>query len=434
MSKYTFPPIRDLSVELTAFYSLIHIDWLVSRVMSRGKNRIPPLTMMHLQERTQAYLEVMEVSLSRIIFDYLFLACLGEARHAPTRCTTMFSDFNSEWDGSSDRQCVVSYCAGKYDPKTTLPLLIKLFNEGDWHDSYGGKRWGEIAQAAYNWYTHAWNDITLIDHCVDMVHNGGLAFDKGFLLTCSERRHHIQNLLDDKASRKPLHKWRGSPQMGGCVRDLITQLQRMHLVKTVPSMKWCEICQIYHVNKEESDSFLFVHPDPSRRARLERTLADDGYLGIEWPSDGSTPGELVDSPDVCGGCWLNGEEPCDGDCSNCPLNHGGCELNGWEPCDGDCSNCDFNHGGCEHNYWEPCNGDCSDCPCNEKYADDDDESDEQDEESEEETEDTEGSDASDGTDNTDNNTSATAVDTDPEDADEVWTLLSCDANAIFSNK
>lgn len=365
--RHVLPDSRNLLVELTAFYALIHIEWLLNKVLSHYKPGVPRVALLSLKEQAQSDREIMQCSLASLIFDYLALACLGEARHAYAHSNGALDGW--EWDSSSERIVVVEHYAGKLAPSDFLPKLITLFDEANWSTSFGGKKWGRIAKVALSYFNKEWNEITLIDHCVDLVHNNGLCFDKGFLLRHNGNDSALKDLLDDKASRKPLHKWRGSQDLSGCVWSLIRKLQGHKIINSVNRTKWCPICELSHPNFNDDESFLLGNN------HFTKSLADDGYLGIEWPTSNAEAEEsigevMIDKDDapghaMCGGCFLNNDEPCDGECGNCDLNHGGCEFNGYEKCDGECGECDEYHPGCDLNDNEQCSGECSQCKYNE---------------------------------------------------------------------
>jgi hypothetical protein len=324
--------VRDLFVELTAFYSLIHIEWLLDKVLSHYKPGVPRVALMKLREQAQTDREIMQCSFAELIFDYLALACLGEARHAWAHSNGSLDGW--DYDSESERIAVVEHYAGKLAPSDFLPKLITLFGAANWGSSFGGQKWKRIAEVALRYWNKQWNEITLIDHCVDLVHNGGLCFDKGFLLRHNGSAWDLQQLLDDKASRKPLHKWRGSRAMGGCVWSLIEKLQRFKIINNIGRTKWCPFCAASHVDFDASASFLLGDDHDMH------SLADDGYAPIKWPERDQDAeehvGEVVIDEDAsigheaCGGCFLNGEEPCDGECNDCHLNHGGCDFNNNE--------------------------------------------------------------------------------------------------------
>lgn len=362
MEPYSIP-MRDLLVELTAFYSLEHIIWLIGKVLAHHNPRVARVSLNRLREQAQSCREIMLFSLPGMMFDYLALACLGEARHAYSCSNGIISEYDYSTDNS--RHDVVCRLVGKVAPSDFLPKLITLFNEADWNSSFGGTKWGAIAQVALEFYNKQRNAITLLDNCVDLVHNGGLCFNKGFLLCCSDK-YLLQRLLDDKASRKPLHKWAGSQRLGGEVWKIIRALQGHKIVNPMLINPMCVYCGERHDDYEDACTFM-------REGRHDvKSLADDGYIPVDWPSNNQDAEVVLGDVAIDsslppghkhGGCDANGNEPCDGICDGCSyeLTGSGCDANGNEPCDGDCSNCDYYHPGCDLNGNEQCDGECSEC-------------------------------------------------------------------------
>jgi len=355
----------------------------------------------------------MELSLAYLLFDYLCLACLGEARHAVDKCGCILSQFNDKWSAYDARNVVAKDCAGEYCPKEFLPVLYELFsaeNDGGgsaWASNYGGEPWAKLAEAANNFLDGTWSPLVLIDHCVDLVHNGGLCFDKGFLLMCKAKDSDLRNLLDDKASRKPLHRWRGSQEVGGVVWSIIKAMQKFGLVGNPKRNIPCAICGHPHEDFTAHTCFMYDTSSAEALSMRKKTLADNGYLPIRWPEteeearytvgyvqanpEKAAPGCDLNNNEPCngdccgcphnhGGCDLNDHEPCDGDCQHCSYFHPGCDLNNHEPCDGDCGDCEFNHGGCQGNEYEPCSGECTGCPYSEEEAEESEEEEEVEEE------------------------------------------------------
>lgn len=350
----------DLAVEITSFYALQHMAWLVGHVLSRNGKHVARVSLMRLLEQIESNLAVTEESLAWLIFDYLCLACMGEARHSHSASNGYLTSF--DWTRNSSRESVAAGVVGNYDPYEFLPKLIDLFDIPKWESSYGGRKWGELARTALRFLDKQWSAAVLIDHCVDLVHNGGLCFNKGFLLDCSFEQSQLEALLDDKASKKPLSEWHGCTKMGGTVLWLIHALQRHGLIKPVRGVpvEWCEICGECHRNFEIPLVCRFLSDVPPLEG-LVKTLADTGYVPIRWKriSEGAeTVGDLVVKPSgedeedentdgeeenlTGSGCNLNDHEPCNDGCDTCPYNHGGCSENGYDPCDGDCDVCPFN--------------------------------------------------------------------------------------------
>ena|SRR3990167_353661 len=109
--------------------------------------------------------------LSQIYYDYLPLACIGEARHADHNCDhgrikelRLLNDRNS-----AQTQGL------KCDPEQFMPILYKLFGLR-WSGSFGGKSWRNITLA---WMRR--NELPpdlWVQQCVDFMHNNGYIFDK----------------------------------------------------------------------------------------------------------------------------------------------------------------------------------------------------------------------------------------------------------------
>src|SRR3990167_4103517 len=79
-----------------------------------------------------------------------------------------------------------------------LPVLVWCFNAHQWGGSYGGPKWGKIAQATALYYTLRDAPVVFADHCVDLAHNGGLAFSKGYILKNPSDHAGYMAMLDAK--------------------------------------------------------------------------------------------------------------------------------------------------------------------------------------------------------------------------------------------
>lgn len=104
--------------------------------------------------------------------DYLFLICLGEARHAHEYAGGYFSQVEiGESRESAYRQAV------QFSPQKNIHRLITLFNEYKWYEQgYGSTPWGNIATAIK---LHGQvPDAVFIDLVVAIEHNNGNVFDK----------------------------------------------------------------------------------------------------------------------------------------------------------------------------------------------------------------------------------------------------------------
>ena len=113
-----------------------------------------------------------EAKFAAAIFDYLCLALGGEARWARDRSYFFFPELlDDEKSRSSAQKWIV-----RFSPDEFLPALEDLFSR-EWRGgSYGGRSWAKIAAAA-RMYGNIPNTV-FIDHCIDLKHNSGLAFDK----------------------------------------------------------------------------------------------------------------------------------------------------------------------------------------------------------------------------------------------------------------
>jgi len=128
---------------------------------------------------------------ARVLFDYLCASSLGEARHATQRPHGFFIE---NYDAGFSRNSVYSD-AHIYSPAKFLPILLKVFETGNWGNGYGGAKWARIVQAAML-YEKVSNQV-FIDHIIDLAHNGGTAFDKNYLVHL-DNRDHFKYILDTK--------------------------------------------------------------------------------------------------------------------------------------------------------------------------------------------------------------------------------------------
>jgi hypothetical protein len=146
------------------------------------------------RNRVTRYAEHYANTLARNFFDYLTIASFGEARYGQGNKYTF---------GGVNMAAGRSHCyqiALKYDPRDLLPKLVHTFNEYNWGGAYGGKKWGKIAETASLFFAPGFRDcpIAFIDHCVDLAHNGGLAFNKGYLIANPDSESAYMAMLTEK--------------------------------------------------------------------------------------------------------------------------------------------------------------------------------------------------------------------------------------------
>lgn len=150
---------------------LAHLaDFYVLRSIIAHEDEMPDLA-----ARARVELEKIGPVMSRCMLDYMFLISFGEARHA-----SRFSGISWYWkqipyeEGRSGSY----HHAIEYDPLKVLPQLAEVFNQSGWTNSYGGKKWAKICTTTHQMWTTPTNPSIVIDHIVDLEHNGGSAFNK----------------------------------------------------------------------------------------------------------------------------------------------------------------------------------------------------------------------------------------------------------------
>lgn len=77
-----------------------------------------------------------------------------------------------------------------------LDLCAKVFGNGRWNGSMGGRPWAQIAEAAHDFLVGKTSHTGFADHAFDLQHNNGTVFGKNSMLSGS--RSEIQSRLDRK--------------------------------------------------------------------------------------------------------------------------------------------------------------------------------------------------------------------------------------------
>lgn len=130
-----------------------------------------------------------EHTLARNLFDYLVMACVGEARHKG----------GLKWPAEK-KPCERKEAwelAMNYDPRQVLPLMERVFGGLNWGGGgFGGAAWANIAKSAGYYFKFRNMPVVFADHVVDLSHNGGIAFNKGYLLRMKYPRY--MEMLDTK--------------------------------------------------------------------------------------------------------------------------------------------------------------------------------------------------------------------------------------------
>lgn len=167
--------VIESPMSLSGEAGTIKLRHLQSAVMVFYMIQEASITHPEYKERKDEY----TADLARTMFDYLAYITLQEAVHAK----------GVIWEPKQ----VAPYV--NRDPKQFLPVIKQLFEEEDcWHDSFGGKPWANITKAAMLYFTMP--PGAFFDHCVDLSHHGGLAFDKGVVWLQPQDRY--KSMLDAK--------------------------------------------------------------------------------------------------------------------------------------------------------------------------------------------------------------------------------------------
>lgn len=104
--------------------------------------------------------------------NYLFVAGVGEMRHANNRCKWWLAEVPP--GATRSEACSLSML---YDPGANFPVLVEGFRQHWPGGGYGGLKWADCMEAGAQY--GVWSDVMFVDHAVDLEHNGGCVFDKG---------------------------------------------------------------------------------------------------------------------------------------------------------------------------------------------------------------------------------------------------------------
>lgn len=158
-------------------------------------------------------------TLAEMLHDYLVVIAFGEARHAPGCIELQIPEI----DGEANRNIVIQ-AALQYNPLQALTVLRDLFLSDKWGNSYGGKAWANICEAALMFYTE--RPVVFIDHVADLSHNGSVCFDKRVLFNMD--RDDYRRMLDKKYTGSLLDSDVLCVPMpiGGLVRNMPPSIQR----------------------------------------------------------------------------------------------------------------------------------------------------------------------------------------------------------------
>jgi len=114
-----------------------------------------------------------EKDFGRALHDYVWIASVGEARHASHKLSYSIPEINNASRSST-------YLKAREFPPTphNREVIRSIFEDYDWGGGYGGDAWGSIVRALELYYQEETPVGIFIDHCADLQHNNGMAFNK----------------------------------------------------------------------------------------------------------------------------------------------------------------------------------------------------------------------------------------------------------------
>ena len=314
---------------VTGFYVLE--DLYVASILTINKRGVrPPAGFWAWRGKVSTVRHYYHMMLADLLFDYLYGASFGEARHASSAAQMMIPEIKG---GNSRKETCRK--AQKYSPEFALPVLRELFYEGHWRSSYGGKAWGNIVDAAMLYESNPSSWAVFIDHAIDLSHNGGCAFDKGIFLELFDTSVYM-TVLDTKRA--------------GSLLDSTLDLFVPPIVKTL---------------LDDAVSMKLVSCNKELRVCESKPFA---YTGVKYGK------RTLSEPIDCNLCSCGGNK----DCSSCRQCSDCCECwycngcNESKDSDNDqCSNCEYCSNCCDCWYCDGCHEtkscdlhccpDCSEC-------------------------------------------------------------------------
>ena len=181
MKEYLVSDKEDIKITIDLF--ALSVDFYTLIQITRGLESAD-IPIFYREKAIGLYLDSyfllkdLSEKMARVMFDYLSLAAMGEARNFK-RGEYKIPNLK----GSSESRIGAQKHARNYNPYVFLNKLKTLFSLEGWASGYGGVKWRNICDAALM-YKKVPN-ITFIDHIINITHNGGTAFDKGILLYLS---------------------------------------------------------------------------------------------------------------------------------------------------------------------------------------------------------------------------------------------------------
>jgi len=177
------------------FYLLESIEYhlLNDRMLVPSERHFLP-SVQYAVRKLEEYKSEFEEAFALRLRDYLWFAAIGEARHS----NRVIGSYIEEMSHIQNDSRGYAYDEARKFPPTenNVSILHSLFNDYCWDGSYGGDGWASIVDAV-----RLYNELTpsaFIDHCADLQHNGGVAFDKGVSFWDTKGYSKLLNFLNFK--------------------------------------------------------------------------------------------------------------------------------------------------------------------------------------------------------------------------------------------
>lgn len=175
-------------------YFAIREFYLLEGLYAEGVKLLTPFRHSHEYWKKEflTFRESYIAQLARAIYDYTVLVAGTEMRWASEEAEFYYEEFYTP--SEMDRGEIYEEIP-KYSDKFLLKASMKIFNVR-WNRWYGGRKWRKIAEvgALYGKIP----DVLFIDHCVDLMHNGSIYFDKDTNIFIFKDQYLYKKMLDKK--------------------------------------------------------------------------------------------------------------------------------------------------------------------------------------------------------------------------------------------
>ena len=183
--------------------------------------------------------------LARNFFDFLTIACFGEARYRDGSLYALHAK-----GGKSAHRATAYQTALHYDPRHLLPVMEQVFGRVNWGGGYGGPKWSFIAKQAQWYFKLAMAPVAFADHVVDLAHNGGLAFNKGYIISNPKDQAAYMEMLTVKRNGYLTRDWKKSLDVPEEVYSILVEAVSLGFLAAptaniwpaqdvkVPTLKW----------------------------------------------------------------------------------------------------------------------------------------------------------------------------------------------------